>query len=107
MPFDPTAQEKFEKIKAIIQSKLGTSVMVEHHGATSLGISGQDEIDIYLPVSPHAFNESVVLLTGLFGEPRSNYALQRARFVTSEAGKHIDVFVINKEHPTWLDGIKF
>lgn len=107
VPFDPTAQEKFEKIKIAIHSKLGESVTVEHHGATSLGISGQDEIDIYVPVLAHHFDEILERLKGLFGEPRSNYALERARFVTSEAGKHIDVFVVNQEHHSWLDALKF
>ena len=52
VPFDPSSNEKFETIKNKIQHKLGTTINVEHHGATSLGISGQDEIDIY--ISPHS-----------------------------------------------------
>ena len=44
VPFDPSSREKFEKIKIIIQSKLGKETKVEHRGASSFGISGQDEI---------------------------------------------------------------
>lgn len=105
--FDPSSQEKFEKIKLIIQSKLGNAVKVEHRGATSLGISGQDEIDIYIPVSPEKFDKYIASLTELFGEPRSHYALERARFVTSEGGKHIDVFLINEESLGWMDCVRF
>jgi hypothetical protein len=45
VPFDITAQEKFEKVREIITSNLGESIPFIHGGATSLGISGQDEID--------------------------------------------------------------
>ena len=107
LPFDPSCQEKFEKIKKIVQSKLGEATRVEHHGASSLGISGQDEIDVYIPVSPSSFDGFVSLLTKLFGEPRSHYPLQRVRFVTSDAGKHIDIFLINEESSDWLDSVKF
>jgi len=107
VPFDPSSQEKFEKVKLLIQSKLGNTIQIEHRGATSLGISGQDEIDIYIPVLPDEFNKHIKPLTELFGEPRSHYALERARFVTSEAEKHIDVFLINKEGTGWIEDLKF
>jgi len=107
VPFDPTCQEKFEKIKLKIQSKLGISVSVEHHGASSLGISGQDEIDVYVPVSPSDYDYFVAQLGKLFGEPKSHYPLERTRFKTYEDRKHIDVFVINKESTGWLNGLKF
>ena len=107
VPFDPSSQEKFEKVKLLIQSKLSSKIQIEHRGATSLGISGQDEIDIYIPVLPHEFNKYISPLTELFGKPQSHYALERARFVTSEAGKHIDVFLINKKSVGWIEGLKF
>lgn len=107
IPFDPSCEEKFEKIKSIIQSKLGKSIDVEHHGATNLKVSGQDEIDIYVPVPPKIFNNLLISLTELFGEPRSHYPLERARFVTFVDKKHIDVFLINKNCSGWLDSIKF
>lgn len=107
VPFDPNCQEKFEKVKKIIQSKLGETIRIEHRGASGLGISGQDEIDIYVPVQPNRFDSLAVSLTELFGKPRSYYPLERVRFVTSEAEKHIDVFLINEEHQGWLDSVKF
>lgn len=107
VPFDPTSQEKFEKIKSIIQAKLGESIKVEHHGASRFGISGQDEIDIYVPVSERQFDEYLEPLTELFGKPRSHYPLERARFITTIEEKHIDVFLINETGGGWLECLMF
>ncbi len=107
VPFDITAEEKFQRVRAKIQEALGQDVRIEHHGATSLGISGQDEIDVYLPVSPARFEALVEALKSRFGEPRSFYPLKRARFVTEENGKHIDIFPINEESVDWKNLVKF
>jgi GrpB-like predicted nucleotidyltransferase (UPF0157 family) len=106
-PYDSTTPEKFEAVKTKIKNSLGESIDVRHCGATSLGISGQDEIDVYIPVAPSKFNKLIPSLTQLFGEPRSHYPLERARFVTIENGKHVDVFLINKDSDGWLNGLKF
>lgn len=107
VPFDPTSQEKFEKVKFIIQSKLGESIKVEHHGASRFGISGQDEIDIYVPVPEKQFDKYLEPLAELFGKPRSHYPLERARFGTSIEEKHIDVFLINETGEGWLRCLMF
>lgn len=107
VPFDATAEAKFLTIKQQIQSFLGTGIRVEHHGATSLGISGQDEIDVYMPVPSNTFRTFLTSLEKLFGKPSSVYPLQRARFVTSADGKHVDVFLINEDSNNWLDCITF
>lgn len=106
-PYDATAHEKFELVKQKIQAALGEETKVEHKGATSLGISGQDEIDVYVPVPPSRFDSLLKPLSGVFGEPKSLYPRNRARFVTFESGKHIDVFLINEESDGWKDGVKF
>lgn len=106
-PFDPTAAEKFEKINKIIKSNLGESINYLHCGATSMGISGQDEIDTYIPVSTEKFDKYLLLLQNIFGEPRSHYPLERARFVTEIDNKHIDIFLINQDSIGWTDGLKF
>jgi GrpB-like predicted nucleotidyltransferase (UPF0157 family) len=105
IPFDATAQNKFEAVKKKIQLVLGNSIPVEHRGATSLGISGQDEIDVYVPVPESQFNSFLAPLTRAFGNPRSLYPLERARFVTFEERKHIDIFLINDASSGWLDGV--
>jgi GrpB-like predicted nucleotidyltransferase (UPF0157 family) len=105
--FDATAAEKFEAVKKQIQAVLGENIQVEHRGATSLGISGQDEIDVYIPVAEESFNSLFALLSAAFGSPRSHYPLERARFVTFEKGKHVDIFLINDACRGWLDGVAF
>ncbi|OGD56957.1 hypothetical protein A2V71_03150 [Candidatus Berkelbacteria bacterium RBG_13_40_8] len=107
VPFDPSAKEKYLVVKKRIHSELGSEYPVLHCGATSLGISGQNEIDIYIPVEPSKFNSLIKPLISIFGEPKSLYPLERARFVTKEAGKHIDVFLINSQSDGWLKGVKF
>jgi GrpB-like predicted nucleotidyltransferase (UPF0157 family) len=53
------------------------------------------------------FDEVVLKVSNLFGEPASKCSLERARFVTGVDGKHVDVFVINKECDGWKNGVKF
>jgi GrpB-like predicted nucleotidyltransferase (UPF0157 family) len=106
-PFDPKAKEKFELVKQKIQFVLGETIQVLHRGASSLGISGQDEIDVYIPVPEARFDHFVAEVTKIFGEARSHYPLERTRFVTEEFGKHIDVFVINETGEGWTDSEKF
>lgn len=107
LPFDPRANEIFTKVKAKIQSKLGKNVKVEHKGASSLGISGQDEIDVYIPVHPSLFDSYIPKLSKIFGEPRSLYPLERVRFSEEIDGKKIDLFLINEKHDDWIKGVKF
>ena len=105
--FDPTCEEKFIKIKETVQKLLGSKQSVLHRGASSLKISGQDEIDIYVPVAAKRFNEVVNQMKAIFDEPRSYYENKRARFVTFIEKKHIDIFVVNETDEDWLRGEKF
>lgn len=107
VPFDSSCQVVFEKIKSIIQSKLGKQQIVEHRGASSLGISGQDEIDIHIPDPANQFNNLLIPLSELFGPARGHYPLERARFNIFIEGKKIEIFLINEESPAWLEGQKF
>jgi GrpB-like predicted nucleotidyltransferase (UPF0157 family) len=101
VPWDPDCENRFTQVKQQIQSLLGDQQSVYHRGASSLKISGQDEIDIYIPIPEENYDQIVEELIGLYGDPRSNYPLKRARFVTSIGGKHIDVFVINQDDAGW------
>lgn len=100
-PYDEASVEKFELIKKQIQDRLGEEVSVVHKGATSLGISGQGELDVYLPVAPSSFGIFVGHLTEMFGKPRSHYLAQRAAFVTSINDTKVEVFVINQDSDDW------
>jgi GrpB-like predicted nucleotidyltransferase (UPF0157 family) len=107
IPWDPRSPQIFEAVKNKIRDTLGENVNVKHCGATALGISGQDEIDIYVPVPPARFDQLLVLLTQTFGPPKSCYPQERARFDTDHSGKNVDVFLINQECRGWTDGVKF
>lgn len=106
-PFDSRVNKIFLKIKDKIQDNLGKDIRVEHRGASSLGISGQDEIDVYVPVSPDEFDLFIPKMSKIFGEPRSLYPLERVRFSEEIEGKKIDLFLINEEHDDWINGCKF
>ena len=43
----------------------------------------------------------------LLGPVGSSYPLQRAHFKTEVEGKHIDIFLTNREHKDWQDGVTF
>ena len=107
VPYDLKCHEIFSKIKIKIQNSLGKNTKVEHMGASSLGISGQDEIDVYVPVSPFKFNSYILKMSKIFSKPRSLYPLERARFKAEIDGKKIDLFLINEEHDDWINGVKF
>ncbi len=106
-PTDPKASEKFEKIKKQIQSALGKHINVVHKGATNLGISGQGELDVYIPVSIENFDSMVDSVEKIFGKAGSLYALDRARFITYSDDTKVEVFVINKQRKGWVDSCKF
>lgn len=107
-PFDKISEEKFKKVKAEILERILREIDVEHRGSTSLGIAGQNEIDMYIPLSPEEFcnGEFVSELTALYGPPKSIHKT-RTRFQTIEDGKKIDIFLIDEESSEWLDGLKF
>lgn len=107
LPFDPRVNEIFLKVKNKIQDNLGKDTRVEHRGASSLGISGQDEIDVYVPVPPSEFDSYIPKMSKVFGEPRSLYPLERVRFSDEIDGKKIDLFLINEEHDDWINGCRF
>jgi GrpB-like predicted nucleotidyltransferase (UPF0157 family) len=105
-PYDPGVPEIFDEIKMKIKSVL-PEVDVEHHGASSLRISGQDEIDVYIPVEENKFRETVGSVAKFFGEPASFYDLVRARFPFKMRNKRADIMVVNKEAKSWLESIVF
>jgi GrpB-like predicted nucleotidyltransferase (UPF0157 family) len=107
IPFDVTAQEKFEKVKLKIHAELGEDIVYVHSGATSLGISGQDEIDTYIPIDVKFFDMYIQKLSKIFGPPRKIYPEDRAHFKTYEDGKRVDIYLINKDAPSWTEGVKF
>ncbi len=107
VPFDPTSQAKFEKVRSIIINKFGQTIQLEHRGASSLCISGQNEIDTYIPVDIRFFDIYITKLTKVFGKPRKIYIGDRAHFIAWEDSKRVDIYLINKKSPSYLNGVKF
>ncbi len=101
VPYDPRTERLFETVKRKIQDVLGHDVLVEHDGASSLGISGQDEIDVSVVTPKAFFAEYIPKLESVFGPVKSAYT-DRARFEVKEEGKKIDLKIIDAEHPNYL-----
>lgn len=67
-PFDPMVTKIAEDIIQPIVS-IYPDLEVEHMGASALGISGQNDIDIYAFSDPKDFDKFLPGLINLFGEP--------------------------------------
>jgi GrpB-like predicted nucleotidyltransferase (UPF0157 family) len=106
LPYDPISNEKFEAVKKRIQDKLGKDIVVLHHGAASFGISGQDEIDVYVPAPEEKFEEMILRLATVFGKPKSVYPY-RVRYYVREGGKKADVYLVNESAKDWKDSLIF
>jgi GrpB-like predicted nucleotidyltransferase (UPF0157 family) len=106
-PYDPAAPKKFNVIKQKISDTIGKRVKIELHGAVGFGISGQGEIDIDIPVPPADFDATIGKMEKAFGQPRSLYHLQRARFVTYIKEVKAEIIVVNEECSDWTNLLKF
>lgn len=106
VPYDPKIKVVFEKIKKEIQDDFG-AIKVFHCGSTGMGISGQGEIDCYIPVSESNFDEYIRKMIAHFGPAGSIYPLRRARFVKYIDGIKIEMFIINEKHYDWINCLRF
>lgn len=105
-PYDPNSEAIFENLCVNLERQL-VDLRPEHHGATSFKISGQNEIDTYIPVPPEQFDTTVSRLTDILGHPASIHPNERARFSQKIGGKRVDVFLVNQEHQNWKDLLRF
>ena len=106
IPYNPETAVVFNKIKKEIQKTLG-KVEVFHRGSTKLKISGQGEIDLYIPVNIKDFNNYLEKLIEYFGKAGTIYPLERVRFVKYVSSIKIEIFLINKKDDDWKNGLKF
>lgn len=106
VPYNPKTKEVFKTIKSELFKVFG-DVRISHRGSTALKISGQGEIDLYIPVNKKDFNNYVGKLTDFLGAPGSLYELKRARFIQYIDDIKIEIFVINKNDSGWKESIKF
>ncbi len=107
VPYNPKSKEIFQIQKAELQNILGQGFDVLHRGATSMGISGKGDIDIYIPVSAEQFNETLDVLKEHLGEPGSHYPLERVRWNRLVDNFDVEVFLINEQAEGWLKSEKF
>ncbi len=106
VPYDPKAKKLFIKAKKKIQNILGPEVTVEHVGASSFGISGQDEIDVSIVTNKGRFPDYIKKLEAGLGPIKSVYP-DRVRFEVKEEGKKIDLKLIDVDHPNYLNSKAF
>jgi len=106
VPYDPRSEELFESVKRKIESVLGKGVEICHIGSSYLGISGQNEIDVQIPVEKEKFSIYIPLLEKVFGEVRKIYP-SRARFEVRESDKKIDLAIVDINSKNWTDNVSF
>lgn len=107
IPYDPNVKKIFKYVKQEIQAILGKQVEVVHRGASSMGISGQGDIDVYILVEALFFNNYLSKLVEALGKPGSLYPLERARWVKKIEGIKVETFLMNNEHPVWTESTIF
>ncbi|HEX7724114.1 MAG TPA: GrpB family protein [Candidatus Paceibacterota bacterium] len=103
VPYDPRTPELFAAVEARIKRILGPEAVVVHCGASSFGISGQDEIDVSIECEASEFDSYVVCLEKEFGAVKSRYP-DRARFEVKQDGKKIDLKLCDRRHPNYVAG---
>lgn len=107
LPYNPKVKDIFEVEKEEIQSILGKDVEVVHRGASNMGISGKGDLDLYIPVKVADFDIYLNKLVKSFGKPGSLYPSERARWNKEVDNIEVEIFLINKEHPAWIESSIF
>lgn len=106
VPYNSETKRVFEIIKNDLIKVLG-KVRISHCGSTSFKISGQGEVDLYIPVTKKDFDRYLQKLIGYLGEPGTLYPFKRVRFVKYIKNIKIEIFLINKNNIDWKNLIKF
>ena len=106
--FDPIVYEVFGAQKEELDKVLtGEKVQALHRGASSMGISGKGDVDIYIPVDETDFEQIVQKLKDFYGEPGSHYAKKRARWNKVVGETEVEIFVINRQDESWTKSVIF
>jgi len=100
VPYDDRSERLFNEVKKEIHNLLGPEVKVEHVGASSLGISGQNEIDVSIVINKDKFDEYISKLETVFGPVKAKY-VDRVRFEEKKEGKKIDLKLIDVDHSNY------
>jgi len=106
IPYNPETKRVFKRIKNDLIKVLGKT-RISHRGSTNLKISGQGEIDLYIPTAKKQFNIQLEKLINYLGEPGSLYPLKRVRFFRYIDDIKIELFLINKNDSGWKESVVF
>jgi GrpB-like predicted nucleotidyltransferase (UPF0157 family) len=106
VPYDDRTERLFSVTKARIHRVLGSQIDVQHCGASSFGISGQDEIDVSILATQDVFDDYISKLEKEFGAVKSRYP-DRARFEVREEGKKIDLKIVDINHEGYKNAVFF
>ncbi len=105
-PHNPESVRLFEEEKQKIKNNLaGFPVTVMHGGASDLGISGQAEIDIFVPVPPPLLDTTVQKFTEIYGPSESISVSKRVRFNSEREGVRLEIIVVNEESDGWKKNV--
>lgn len=100
-PYNTETKEKFIRIKRLLHSILGQDTVVEHRGSTSFEISGQGELDIFIPIATEFFDSMIIPLEQVFGKPQSHYFLDCLCFIATVDTIKVKIFVITDNSKSW------
>jgi GrpB-like predicted nucleotidyltransferase (UPF0157 family) len=106
VPYDQDTERKFEKVKKLIKEVLGEDVVVVHRGASSFKISGQNEMDIFIPVPENRMEELRLNMAKVF-TPKSIYPKERIKFLYYIDGVKAEIIIVNEASKSWSNGEKF
>lgn len=100
--YNPGTKQAFDKLKASLKNILGDNAQILHRGATSLGICGKGEIDLYILSTQASFKSVFEKIKSQYGEPGSFYPNERVRWNINFKGFAVEIFLVNKQHPSWV-----
>ena len=106
IPYSQKPKEAFRKIKSELIKVLGNTP-ISLKGSTRLKISGQGEVDLYIPVAKKDFNLYLEKLISYLGKPGTVYPLNRVRFVKYIDNIKVEIFLINRNGQDWKNSVKF
>ena len=106
LPPNPRLNELGEEFLDFLTHLLGKDIEIERRGASTLGISGKGEMDIYVRVFPEQFSRCLKILKEKYGKPGGVEEL-RARFNSIYKGIEVEIILIHKDHPDEIEGRKF
>ena len=102
-PFDPKAQEVAQGIVEKLKEILPES-QIHFGGASALGISGQNDIDINILTTPAEYEKYIPLIQQVFGEPTKRGTSIKWEVV--QEGFDVELYLTDKDSSGLQDQLK-